>query len=64
MECGLYLGASREWSDAECQLAIKHLKKICGLLLCVAIKHVPKKQKADLISACMISLPSTYRWHR
>ncbi len=23
-------GASREWIDAECQLAIKHLIKICG----------------------------------
>ena len=23
-------GASREWIDAECQLTIKHLKKICG----------------------------------
>jgi hypothetical protein len=23
-------GASREWIDAECQLAIKHLKKVCG----------------------------------
>jgi len=23
-------GASREWSDAECRLAIKHLKKVCG----------------------------------
>ena len=24
------LGASREWIDAECRLAIKHLKKVCG----------------------------------
>jgi hypothetical protein len=23
-------GASREWIDAECQLAIKHLNKVCG----------------------------------
>jgi hypothetical protein len=23
-------GASREWIDAECQLAIKHLIKVCG----------------------------------
>jgi len=23
-------GASREWIDAEWQLAIKHLKKVCG----------------------------------
>ncbi len=23
-------GASREWIEAECQLAIKHLKKVCG----------------------------------
>ena len=23
-------GASREWIDAECQLTIKHLKKVCG----------------------------------
>jgi hypothetical protein len=23
-------GAEREWIDAECQLAIKHLKKVCG----------------------------------
>jgi hypothetical protein len=25
-------GASREWIDAECQLAIKHLIKVCGEL--------------------------------
>jgi len=23
-------GASREWIDAECELAIKHLKYVCG----------------------------------
>ena len=23
-------GASREWINAECKLAIKHLKKVCG----------------------------------
>jgi hypothetical protein len=23
-------GASREWIDAECQVAIKHLRKVCG----------------------------------
>jgi hypothetical protein len=23
-------GANREWIDAECQLAIKYLKKVCG----------------------------------
>ena len=23
-------GAEREWIDAECQFAIKHLKKVCG----------------------------------
>jgi hypothetical protein len=23
-------GASREWIDSECQLAISHLTKICG----------------------------------
>jgi len=23
-------GASREWIDAECRLAMKHLKKVCG----------------------------------
>jgi len=23
-------GASREWINAECELAIKHLKKVCG----------------------------------
>ena len=23
-------GAEREWISAECELAIKHLKKVCG----------------------------------
>ena len=23
-------GATREWIDAECRIAIKHLKKVCG----------------------------------
>ncbi len=23
-------GADREWINAECQLAVKHLKKVCG----------------------------------
>ena len=27
---GRYTGASREWIDAECHLAIKHLIKVCG----------------------------------
>jgi hypothetical protein len=26
----MYAWASREWIDAECQLAIKHLIKVCG----------------------------------
>src|SRR6266481_623305 len=30
---------------------------LSSLLLCVAITHPLKKQKADLISGCLISLP-------
>jgi hypothetical protein len=34
---------------------------VSSLLLGVAIKHLPKNEKADLMSAYLISLPFTYR---